>query len=115
MLRMATKAYKLYFRTTAEFRGIKDLLKGHLRTNKRISERPKATSQDALINAILLWAVDQTPDELAEKIDPYLKRYEQAWDKLLKGEGAEPEIVNKPDRVVQDRSAEIQRRKKRPG
>src|SRR4051812_42059505 len=92
MIDMATRAsLKLYYRTTPHFRGLQELLKGKLRASKALSTKVRHTSSDALINAILLWAADHDPEILAKELVPYLARFKEVWDEVLKTEKtAEP-------------------------
>jgi hypothetical protein len=84
MIAMAKdKGLKVYYRTTPKLRGSHELLMGALRATDTYASRKKSTSKDALINALLLWAIDRDPDELAKELEPYVVRFKVIWDEVL--------------------------------
>lgn len=101
---MATMAkdhgLKIYFRTTPKLRGFYGRLTGALRATDALSSKPGYTSNDAIINALLLWAADRDPDDLAEELGPHITHFEGIWDEVLASQaGTEPpesQVAPKP-------------------
>ena len=74
---------KIYFRTTPKLRGLYNRLTGELRATDAISSKRGYTSNDAIINALLMWAAEREPEELARELGPYLAHFEGVWDEVL--------------------------------
>lgn len=83
MLTMSKNEERKYFRTTPEFRGLLGRLKANLVSTKVFSDRHGYTSDDAVMNALLLWANDDDIEKVAATLRPYLERFEKAWDGVL--------------------------------
>lgn len=74
---------KIYFRTTPKLRGFYNRLTGALRATDALSSKPGYTSNDAIINALLLWAADRDPEDLVKELGPHLALFEGIWDEVL--------------------------------
>ncbi|WP_406699213.1 hypothetical protein V5E97_10085 [Singulisphaera sp. Ch08] len=74
---------KIYFRTTPKLRGFYNRLTGALRATDELSSKKGYTSNDAIINALLLWAADRDPDDLARELAPHIAHFEEIWDEVL--------------------------------
>ncbi|WP_254053232.1 hypothetical protein [Singulisphaera sp. GP187] len=83
-------------------RGFYNRLTGALRATDALSSKKGYTSNDAIINALLLWAADRDPDDLAEDLGPHLTHFEDVWDEVLASQttseppGTEPESEAEP-------------------
>jgi len=79
---------KIYFRTTPKLRGCYNRLTGAIRATEVIASKKGYTSNDAIINALLLWAADRDPEALAHELGSYLAHFEAIWDEVLAQQGA---------------------------
>lgn len=105
MVTMAKDAgLKIYFRTTPKLRGFYNRLTGALRATDTLSSKKGYTSNDAIINALLLWAAARDPDELARELGSYIEHFEGVWDEVLAAgpapepAGPEPEMPSEMPR-----------------
>jgi|GEM_PF-2965237 len=80
---------KIYFRTTPKLRGFYNRLTGTLRATEVISSKKGYTSNDAIINALLLWAAERDPEELARTLQGHIEDFEGTWGELLASGGTE--------------------------
>ncbi|WP_020467197.1 hypothetical protein [Singulisphaera acidiphila] len=94
---------KIYFRTTPKLRGFYNRLTGALRATDTLASKPGYTSNDAIINALLLWAADRDPDDLARELDPHIRHFEGIWDEVLAAQATSepPEPPAEPNPPVQ--------------
>ncbi len=52
----------------------------NMRATRTYATRPGHTSNDAIGNALFMWAREQNAEELAKKLEPYLNRFQGIWD-----------------------------------
>ena len=111
---MATMAkdngLKIYFRTTPKLRGFYNRLTGALRATDVLSSKTGYTSNDAIINALLLWAADRDPDDLAQELGPHITHFEGIWDEVLASQATPepPESQAEPKPAASAGSSEDQ-------
>jgi hypothetical protein len=94
---------KIYFRTTPKLRGVYNRLTGALRATDAISSKKGYTSNDAIINALLLWAAARDPEDLARDLGSYIEHFEGIWDEVLASGPAVPEDEGPPEAPVKKR------------
>jgi hypothetical protein len=90
------KGLKVYFRSTSKLRGVYNRVMGNLRATEVFSSRKGYTSNDAIMNAFVLWADQTDPDEVAKLLEPYVGRFQVLWSK----EDGLPDAVGGPAVVV---------------
>lgn len=96
MLTMATDETRHYVQTLKRLKTRYTSWAARMRATDRYAERSGHTSNDAIGNALLMWANEQDPEALAGMLEPYLNQFQKMWiekDKALNGEGG-PTIVN---------------------
>lgn len=79
MLVMAKeKGLKVYYRTTPKLKGRYRALMGNLRATDAYSARGY-TSNDAIVNAFILWADGRDPEEVARMLLPFVDEFDAIW------------------------------------
>jgi hypothetical protein len=95
MLVMAReKGLKVYYRTTPKLKGLYDGLMGKLRATDTFSSRGRRTSNDAIVNAFVLWADGKDPEEVARMFLPFVDKYDRIWADVPTDNPGPRDVVN---------------------
>lgn len=79
MLTMATEETRHYFQTIQRLKKQYTAWAGTMRATDAYADRPGHTSNDAIGNALFMWAREQDPEELAKTLAPYVERFQKIW------------------------------------
>jgi hypothetical protein len=79
MLTMATEETRHYVQTLKRLKTQYTSWAARIRATERYADRSGHTSNDAIGNALWMWAKDQDPEEMARKLEPYLDQFQQMW------------------------------------
>lgn len=91
MLTMATeRPTRHYFQTFQWLKNQYTAWAANMRATKTYASRQGHTSNDAIGNALFMWAREQDAEQLARLLEPYLNRFQEIW-----GEKDEAETTGK--------------------
>lgn len=123
MLTMETKVIRHFFQTTPKLKKLYVAWAGLMKGTKLGLSRESLT-QDALGNALWLWARAQDPEEIARILEPYVDEFQAAWEsrefeEVVKPHpsGLRPSVTKSERDLTADREAkgkEKNRRKTEP-
>jgi hypothetical protein len=81
MLTMATdERTRHYFQTFQRLKNQYTAWAANMRATATYASRQGHTSNDAIGNALFMWAREQDPEKLAKLLEPYLNQWQEMWD-----------------------------------
>jgi len=69
-----------YFQTFQRLKNQYTAWAANMRATATYASRQGHTSNDAIGNALFMWARDQDPEELAKALEPYVNQWQEMWD-----------------------------------
>lgn len=79
MLTMATDETRHYIQTIKRLKTQYTSWAASMRASDAYSGREGHTSNDAIGNALFMWAREQPIEELAKTLEPYVDRFQKLW------------------------------------
>jgi hypothetical protein len=107
MLAMKPGVTRHYVQTTKSLKKLYNFWAERIKTTKACAGRDGPTN-DAIGNALFLWARDQDVEEMSRNLLPYIERFEQQWAGVLDAKrdegnpGVSPGGVPSPPSGVRD-------------